>query len=273
MKSHYRGHKMAVWLNLIPQLHRPGDDDVSMRHHHFRERGDHIYAGKIISFAGRESSFNSYFSRLRTIQLSSALLLFRTGSGRMVHATATDRHDSDELFFDHCLQHVHGRRGQPHRGHYSDSGRFRGRCRITAETGVSPLLQHDHCLGDHRGRRLHPPGPKHADLRWHLLSAGSRQETCRHGLQAERTRVFTNDYQDVYEALRKSAIRSRTTSLVHNPREKSFHPGSTAATAAAAARAVPGRPGQRAVEQERLEIRSRDQRQCPQGSDPSETAC
>lgn len=47
MKSHYRGHKMAVWLNLIPQLHRPGDDDVSMRHHHFRERGDHYYAGPV----------------------------------------------------------------------------------------------------------------------------------------------------------------------------------------------------------------------------------
>ncbi|KAM0731201.1 Neuroligin-1 [Formica fusca] len=47
MKSHYRGHKMAMWLNLIPQLHRPGDDDVSMRHHHFRERGDHYYAGAV----------------------------------------------------------------------------------------------------------------------------------------------------------------------------------------------------------------------------------
>ncbi|XP_043251310.1 neuroligin-4, X-linked-like [Colletes gigas] len=47
MRSHYRGHKMAVWLNLIPQLHRPGDDDVSMRHHHFRERGDHFYAGPV----------------------------------------------------------------------------------------------------------------------------------------------------------------------------------------------------------------------------------
>lgn len=46
MKSHYRGHKMAVWLNLIPQLHQPGDDDVTMRHHHFRDRGDHLYAGK-----------------------------------------------------------------------------------------------------------------------------------------------------------------------------------------------------------------------------------
>ncbi|KAF7993013.1 hypothetical protein HCN44_005794 [Aphidius gifuensis] len=47
IKSHYRGHKIAVWLNLIPQLHQPGDEDVSMRHHHFRERGDHLYAGSI----------------------------------------------------------------------------------------------------------------------------------------------------------------------------------------------------------------------------------
>ncbi|XP_051167849.1 neuroligin-4, X-linked-like [Leptopilina boulardi] len=47
MKSHYRGHKMALWLNLIPQLHQPGDEDVSMRHHHFREKGDQYYAGAV----------------------------------------------------------------------------------------------------------------------------------------------------------------------------------------------------------------------------------
>ena len=46
MKSHYRGHKMALWLNLIPQLHQPGDEEVSMKHHHFRERGEQYYAGK-----------------------------------------------------------------------------------------------------------------------------------------------------------------------------------------------------------------------------------
>lgn len=45
MRSHYRGHKMAVWLNLIPQLHQRGDDDVSMRHHHFHERADIFYDG------------------------------------------------------------------------------------------------------------------------------------------------------------------------------------------------------------------------------------
>ncbi|XP_023720974.1 neuroligin-4, X-linked [Cryptotermes secundus] len=47
IKSHYRGHKMAVWLNLIPQLHQPGDEDVSMRHHHFHERGEHYYSGVV----------------------------------------------------------------------------------------------------------------------------------------------------------------------------------------------------------------------------------
>ncbi|KAL1123955.1 hypothetical protein AAG570_001725 [Ranatra chinensis] len=47
MKSHYRGHKMAIWLNLIPQLHQPGEQDVSMRHHHFHERANHYYAGTI----------------------------------------------------------------------------------------------------------------------------------------------------------------------------------------------------------------------------------
>ncbi|ERL86604.1 hypothetical protein D910_04011, partial [Dendroctonus ponderosae] len=35
---------MSLWLNLIPQLHRPGDgDDVSMRHHHFQEEDDEYY--------------------------------------------------------------------------------------------------------------------------------------------------------------------------------------------------------------------------------------
>lgn len=47
MRNHYRGHKMSLWLNLIPQLHRPGeDDDVSMRHHHFQEEGAQYYDGK-----------------------------------------------------------------------------------------------------------------------------------------------------------------------------------------------------------------------------------
>ncbi|XP_073941621.1 neuroligin-1-like [Choristoneura fumiferana] len=39
MRSHYRGHKMSLWLSLIPQLHRPGPElpDATMRHHHFQD--------------------------------------------------------------------------------------------------------------------------------------------------------------------------------------------------------------------------------------------
>lgn len=46
---------MAVWLNLIPQLHQPGGDDISMRHHHFHEKDPHYYAGKLKLYASIQS--------------------------------------------------------------------------------------------------------------------------------------------------------------------------------------------------------------------------
>lgn len=61
MRNHYRGHKMSLWLNLIPQLHRPGDDDdVSMRHHHFQEEGAQYYDGKFNTKIKTEPKIN-YF--------------------------------------------------------------------------------------------------------------------------------------------------------------------------------------------------------------------
>ncbi|CAG9567010.1 unnamed protein product [Danaus chrysippus] len=49
MKSHYRGHKMSLWLSLIPQLHRPGSDlpDAAMRHHHFQDDNANYYEGAV----------------------------------------------------------------------------------------------------------------------------------------------------------------------------------------------------------------------------------
>ncbi|KAG6455156.1 hypothetical protein O3G_MSEX009080, partial [Manduca sexta] len=44
VKSHYRGHKMALWLHLIPQLHRPG---AAPRHHQFRSVHPDMFAGEI----------------------------------------------------------------------------------------------------------------------------------------------------------------------------------------------------------------------------------
>ncbi|CAH4003648.1 unnamed protein product [Pieris brassicae] len=49
MRSHYRGHKMSLWLSLIPQLHRPGSDlpDAAMRHHHFQDDSQNYYEGAV----------------------------------------------------------------------------------------------------------------------------------------------------------------------------------------------------------------------------------
>ncbi|XP_049822578.1 neuroligin-4, Y-linked [Aethina tumida] len=33
MKTHYRAHRLSFWLNLVPDLHKPGGDDVPMSHH------------------------------------------------------------------------------------------------------------------------------------------------------------------------------------------------------------------------------------------------
>lgn len=47
MKNHYRGHKLSMWLSLIPQIHSPGESpDLSMRHHHFIEESAQFYDGK-----------------------------------------------------------------------------------------------------------------------------------------------------------------------------------------------------------------------------------
>lgn len=49
MKNHYRGHKLSMWLSLIPQIHSPGESpDLSMRHHHFSEENPQFYDGKIL---------------------------------------------------------------------------------------------------------------------------------------------------------------------------------------------------------------------------------
>ena len=33
MKNHYRAHRLSFWMNLIPDLHKPGSDDVPKSHH------------------------------------------------------------------------------------------------------------------------------------------------------------------------------------------------------------------------------------------------
>ncbi|XP_063698385.1 uncharacterized protein LOC134829289 isoform X2 [Culicoides brevitarsis] len=52
-RNHYRGHKLSMWLSLIPQLHSPGDTaEMNMRHHHFLEDSAQYYDGIV-----RQQSF------------------------------------------------------------------------------------------------------------------------------------------------------------------------------------------------------------------------
>ncbi|XP_050100593.1 uncharacterized protein LOC126581158 isoform X2 [Anopheles aquasalis] len=47
-KSHYRGHKLSLWLSLIPQLHSSFNiPELSMRHHHFSEVDPIFYDGLV----------------------------------------------------------------------------------------------------------------------------------------------------------------------------------------------------------------------------------
>lgn len=64
IRNHYRGHKLSMWLSLIPQLHSPGDlNELSMRHHHFAEENKEYYDGKCYVFLvyRLESLFFFYF--------------------------------------------------------------------------------------------------------------------------------------------------------------------------------------------------------------------
>lgn len=48
MKNHFRAHKMSIWLRLIPELHRAGQEDVVARHNLFRNHNESsLYDGVV----------------------------------------------------------------------------------------------------------------------------------------------------------------------------------------------------------------------------------
>ncbi|XP_065087999.1 neuroligin-4, Y-linked [Ochlerotatus camptorhynchus] len=40
LKNHYRAHRLSFWLNLVPDLHKPGGDDVPSSHHELEDDED-----------------------------------------------------------------------------------------------------------------------------------------------------------------------------------------------------------------------------------------
>ncbi|XP_057367984.1 neuroligin-1-like [Daphnia carinata] len=63
LKTHYRGHAIAVWLQLIPQLHQPNDNtnaEMSANHHSFEQHNtpaDQFYDGTVRS-VNNDTSIN-----------------------------------------------------------------------------------------------------------------------------------------------------------------------------------------------------------------------
>ncbi|KAJ1525419.1 hypothetical protein ONE63_010233 [Megalurothrips usitatus] len=48
MKNHFRAHKMSIWLRLVPELHRAGQEDVVARHNLFRNHNESsLYDGVV----------------------------------------------------------------------------------------------------------------------------------------------------------------------------------------------------------------------------------
>ena len=40
MRDHYHSHRLSFWLNLIPRLHNPGEEQVYLRHHLLTDHED-----------------------------------------------------------------------------------------------------------------------------------------------------------------------------------------------------------------------------------------
>ncbi|XP_067638484.1 neuroligin-4, Y-linked isoform X2 [Eurosta solidaginis] len=51
LKNHYRAHRLSFWLNLIPDLHKPGGDNVPAAHHQLRDDSDDELDNNIASDA------------------------------------------------------------------------------------------------------------------------------------------------------------------------------------------------------------------------------
>ena len=52
MRDHYHSHRLSFWLNLIPRLHNPGEEQVYLRHHLLTDHEDlSTYDGNVRQIA------------------------------------------------------------------------------------------------------------------------------------------------------------------------------------------------------------------------------
>lgn len=109
IKNHFRAHQLSVWLRLIPELHRAGMEDVSLRHNMFRNHEGELYDGLVKTeqrhlqqnvsyrrpFVSSNSSVVDIIQSITTLEpfLTTCVNVpspFANSVGSMISANATD---------------------------------------------------------------------------------------------------------------------------------------------------------------------------------------
>ncbi|XP_066143773.1 neuroligin-4, Y-linked [Euwallacea fornicatus] len=78
LKNHYRAHRLSFWLNLVPDLHKPGGDDVPASHHELTDDDEPL--PKLPSLNPRKLPTTETPTELKTI----------FGNGSSILATVAD---------------------------------------------------------------------------------------------------------------------------------------------------------------------------------------
>lgn len=170
----------------------------------------------------------------------------------MVHASSALRHHESRLNVDHHV-HEYEQQRRLHNRRREDPRRYQGRRCSTAETGVASLLQHHHSTGDNRWSWLRSAGAEHPDLRWHLLSEGSRQEARSDGLHPDQwPRVNSNDNEEFHDDKvgKRQAHHAGAAAVLHDPRAKPVDSAATRPIAPVQSTAAAGQQADRAADQQ-----------------------
>ncbi|XP_052869376.1 neuroligin-2 [Anopheles cruzii] len=99
LKNHYRAHRLSFWLNLVPDLHKPGTDDVPAAHHELEADDEEptvvLPTVKPLNPPQRDPTHSGNYS-LFTTQVFSLLNFSSYGilpnGTRVHHGTAIPRH-------------------------------------------------------------------------------------------------------------------------------------------------------------------------------------
>lgn len=72
-KNHYRAHRLSFWLNLVPELHRPGGEDVPRSHHQLDPSDFSPEVNQVTTYMSwkkyhiRRCNFNKYVIHITSI--------------------------------------------------------------------------------------------------------------------------------------------------------------------------------------------------------------